>query len=508
MLSSACAHQQERQGFFDQLAEERLEPGTSLEYLVGVSSSVDQRDGRTSAPRSRRGSVAGTLAFGRRRESSSSGGASRPSTTTRTSLRGAFELASAPPRVVSSDEEDASEAQQDGTLPEFSPKSHFDEPRIVTSLVKAVAALPAEATGTLCALSLVSRAYRPAAQAALFSRVRIRSTDQLTRFENSLLVGNDALGSTVEHLVLHAREPSRRRREETLTSARRVLEALPNLVELDEDLFVGDWDLPDLASYVLSPTSACRGLRVFRSASAWWELGAVHELFVLEPRLELVDLGGAVVDREWASARLLGSRSFPALRLRQLRVAQVLHEDTLAVLLASTGGDHSQLESLNLGFQSIDKETPRESIVSAFRHVRVKLVHLRVHAPTDGGDDLVGFIDDILDELPALRSLEWEEESGACRTAMASSHVLERLPPSLCTLRAGSLVSLSTGKTVSALENAPTQLPPTLVDIDLNWAQGRGDERGREPWYRERHIPRIRAAAARRGIRSKLSKGG
>lgn len=36
MLSSACAHQQERQGFFDQLAEERLEPGTSLEYLVGV----------------------------------------------------------------------------------------------------------------------------------------------------------------------------------------------------------------------------------------------------------------------------------------------------------------------------------------------------------------------------------------------------------------------------------------------------------------------------------------
>lgn len=379
---------------------------------------------------------------------------------------------------------------------------------MVTSLVKAVAALPAEATGTLCALSLVSRAYRPAAQAALFSRVRIRSTDQLTRFENSLLVGNDALGSTVEHLVLHAREPSRRRREETLTSARRVLEALPNLVELDEDLFVGDWDLPDLASYVLSPTSACRGLRVFRSASAWWELGAVHELFVLEPRLELVDLGGAVVDREWASARLLGSRSFPALRLRQLRVAQVLHEDTLAVLLASTGGDHSQLESLNLGFQSIDKETPRESIVSAFRHVRVKLVHLRVHAPTDGGDDLVGFIDDILDELPALRSLEWEEESGACRTAMASSHVLERLPPSLCTLRAGSLVSLSTGKTVSALENAPTQLSPSLVDIDLNWAQGRGDERGREPWYRERHIPRIRAAAARRGIRSKLSKGG
>ncbi|GAA6026413.1 hypothetical protein JCM8202_005060 [Rhodotorula sphaerocarpa] len=105
----------ERQSFFDQLAEERLEPGTSLEYLVGVF-------------------LLRTLAFGRRRESSSSGGASRPSTTTRTSLRGAFELASAPPRVVRSDEEDASEAQQDGTLPEFSPKSHFDEPRIVTSL--------------------------------------------------------------------------------------------------------------------------------------------------------------------------------------------------------------------------------------------------------------------------------------------------------------------------------------------------------------------------------------
>lgn len=224
-----------------------------------------------------------------------------------------------------------------------------------------------------------------------------------------------------------------------------------------------------------------------------------------QSELEVIDVGGAIVDREWAGARLSEEAIKPSSRLRQLCVSQILHEDTLGVLLRVCGGPEGRLTDVALGFQSIDRDTPRASITAAFRSVRDTVRQLTISAPLEATEDLSGFLDEVVAELPALEVLEWNEGAGSLRVPIASSRFLDHLPRTLKELRGRSLVSLSTSKVLAWLES--DELGSDLKRIDLDWANGRGDEEGREPWYRERHIARIQDAAEHVGIECRLSKG-
>ena len=416
--------------------------------------------------------------------------------------RRAFDLASAPPQ--SDDEEEDVEHTDFATL-HRAPASLRGE-RVTAAIVAAASSLSAsERIDLLTSLALVSREYRQVAQAELFRDIRLTKTSQLDLLV-PVLKNKATLASAVKALSLRGVGPGKRSRSEFLDQVRRLLAPLHNLESLDEDLSIPDWDIVDYKEndYILSPTSRCR-LKTFKSASAWWEISALHALLTDQRELESVVIGGAVVDREWAATKLMTLAS-PAKKLKRLEVAQVLHEDTLLVLLTATGGREGSLRELDLGFQSIDEETPRASIVAAFRSAGQGLRQLTLHAPSQvSGGDLAGFLDEIVAELPQLESIEWSENStSAPRIPLASPRFLEHLPTNLRRLQAHSLVSLSTSKVLAMLEE-PEKVP-SLAELEIEWATGRGDERGREPWYRERHIARIEDAAAELGIACRVGK--
>ncbi|GAA5869401.1 hypothetical protein JCM3774_001444 [Rhodotorula dairenensis] len=415
--------------------------------------------------------------------------------------RRAFELASAPPH--SGDEDDEVEEGNVGTVRRRRPSLSGE--RIVTAIISAVSThAPSERLALLRSLALVSRTYRQAAQTELFRDIRLTEISQLDRIL-PVLEKSATLSATVQALGLSGLKGSSRRT--LVDTIRRLLVLLVNLESLDEDLAIPDWDIADYKAedYILSPSVPFR-LTTFRSGSAWWEISAVQEFFADQSRLESVTFGGAVVDREWAGTKLLAQDVAPSAKnLKRLKVAQVLHEDTLSVLLAATGRQNSKLYQLDIGFQSIDEDTPRSGIVSACRLVASTLKHLSLHAPDQVSSDLTGFLDEIVAELPQLETLEWSEQSETARIPLASARFLEHhLPATLRRLRARSLVSLSTGKVLTMLEHP--EVVPSLAELDIKWANGRGDERGREPWYRERHLARIQNTAADLGIVCQVGK--
>jgi hypothetical protein len=418
------------------------------------------------------------------------------------SSRRAFDLASAPPQ---SDDEEEDAENADLTTIHRAPTA-LGEKGIVKAIVAAASAQSgSERLDLLRSLALVSQEYRQAAQAELFRNTCLTKSRQLDLLV-PVLEKNATLASAVKALSLSGLGPGKGSRSEFLDQIRRLLAPLHNLESFDEDLSIPDWDIVDYKGndYILSPTSRCR-LKFFRSASAWWEILALHALLTEQRELESVVIGGAVVDREWAATELMTLGS-PAKNLKRLEVAQVLHEDTLLVLLMATGGKEGSLCELDLGFQSIDEETPRASIVSAFRSAGQGLRQLTLHAPAQvSGGDLTGFLDEIVAELPQLESIEWSENStSAARIPLASARFLEHLPTNLRRLKARSLVSLSTSKVLAMLEEPEKVL--SLAELEIEWAAGRGDERGREPWYRERHISRIEDAAAELGIACRVAK--
>lgn len=420
------------------------------------------------------------------------------------SSRRALDLASAPPQ---SDGEDADFQHADFATVRRTPTSLRGK-GVVAAIVAAASAYPgSERLDLERSLALVSQEYRQAAQAELFRNIRLTKSRQLDLLV-PIFEKNATLASAVKTLSLSGLGPGKGSRSGFLDQIRRLLAPLHNLESLDEDLSIPDWDIVDYKEndYILSPTSRCR-LKSFRSASSWWEILALHALLTEQRELESVVIGGAVVDREWAATKLMTQGlASPAKNLKRLEVAQVLHEDTLLVLLTATGGKEGSLWELDLGFQSIDEETPRTSIVSAFRSAGQGLGQLTLHAPSQvSAGDLTGFLDEIVAELPQLESIEWSENStSAARIPLASARFLEHLPTNLRRLKARSLVSLSTSKVLAMLEE-PEKVP-SLAELEIEWGAGRGDERGREPWYRERHIARIEDAAADLGIACRVGK--
>ncbi|GAA6006717.1 uncharacterized protein JCM10292_003468 [Rhodotorula paludigena] len=396
--------------------------------------------------------------------------------------------------------------------------------KVANAVVAAVLQLSdQDATGTLLALSLVSDEYRSAAQAALYKSVKLSTRRRLDLLSRAV-TNNASLSALVHKLNIEPLDqdlPSST--PETLVAPlKALLDRLTHIENLDEDFTTGEWDVRTLTSgkeYPLTVSSPFK-LKQFRSASVWWEVGALFSLVQAQPNLVELVLGGAAMDRDWAGAKLVSSLSSsssssppPARLLESLEVAQVMHEDTLAVLLRAAGGGsaehHSALRSLRVGFQSIgstDDDTPRASIPAALALVGPSLTHLALMAPLKASDDVTGLLDELVAVLPNLEILEWTEATELVPVPLASSKFLSTaLPRRLRVLRARSLVSLSTSRVLALLDD-PEVAAPALKELDVLWANGTGEDAGQEPWYKERHILRIEEAAEEFGIKCRVGK--
>ncbi|TNY17391.1 Proteophosphoglycan ppg4 [Rhodotorula diobovata] len=422
--------------------------------------------------------------------------------------RRALELASAPM------EDD--EARADDVAPVRVPPV-LSGGKIGSVIARAVAQQDvAHGKGGLLALCRVSREYRGAVTPLLYRTVTLASKEQLDRLSRTL-ESNPSLGGLVDALVIHpldAHLPSPAP-ESLIPPLKALLDRLPSLTSLDEDFTVGDWDVGDLSNghdYPLTVASPVRGLVRFRSAKSWWEIGALWSLLQSQPNLVELCLGGAAMDRDWVGTKLLAALSppspggtvAPARHLESLEVAQVMHEDTLAVLLRATGASSShsssststagRLKSVRLGFQCVgntDDDTPRASIPAALALVGSTVTHLALTAPSKASDDPLGLLDDVVAVLPRLEVLEWSEATDLAPVPLATPKLLARLPSSLQVLRARSLVSLSTSVVLSFLHD---DAPRALRVVD-------------ESWYKARHVPRIEDTAAELGIECCVGKG-
>ncbi|GAA5946509.1 hypothetical protein JCM10213_002060 [Rhodosporidiobolus nylandii] len=444
----------------------------------------------------------------RARARSFGGGPARSRSGRSEDARRALDMASAPPEP---------EDEEDERFVRAPPKPKEPVRLDGEKVARAVAA--AADSQTLLALARVSKLYNRAANGVLYSAITVASTSQLEKL-NSTLDAHPSLGELAMSLTilpLDAASPAPSP-DTLIPPLQRLLSHLPNLISLDEDFTSADWDVRSLLSgedypLALAGGGGPRKLRRFRSARCWWEIGALFQLFTSQPELKELVLGGAAMDRDWEGQKLLSSLSStstapPAKNLESLEAAQVMHEDTLAVLLRAAGGPSSALRSLRIGFQSIgssDDDTPRASIPSALALVGSTLSHLSITAPQKGSDDTTGLLDECLAVLPQLEVLEFSESTELLPAPIGSSKTLSSLPKALRILRGRSVVSISTSRVLAMLDEP--EAIPRLQEVDFVWAEGAGEELGKEPWFKERHVARIEEAGEELGIRCRVKKG-
>ncbi|GAA5872580.1 hypothetical protein JCM1840_004843 [Sporobolomyces johnsonii] len=443
---------------------------------------------------------------GRSKTRSFGGGASRVRHGRSEEARRALDMASAPP----SDD------------PEERIKASVNLPPALSGerVVKAIAFAAANDKALLLSLARMSKGYNKVVTPLLYSTVTVSNLPQLEKL-NTSLDSNPSLGSFVTSLTITPLDASIpvSSAGDLVPPLRRLVSRLPNLTALDEDFTITEWDVRTLSGedYPLAVSSPSKQLARLRSAQCWWEIGALHQLLLSQPQLQELVLGGAAMDRDWDGVKLKASLSAqpasqaPARNLTSLEIAQVMHEDTLAVLLLATGGSSSsQLRTLRIGFQSIgasDDDTPRASIPAALELVGSALTHLALSAPRKGGsDDTAGLLDECLAVLPSLEILEFSESTELLPAPLGSSQTLKLLPKTLKILRARGLVSVSTSRVLNMLDD-PDSIP-VLEELDVVWAKGTGGgEDGKEPWWKERHIKKIEEACEEYGIRCRVGKG-
>lgn len=429
--------------------------------------------------------------------------------------RKALEMASAPPSAI---EEDFGRDRQNITR---SYETKRGPPVLSgTKIAKAVAEAARAIGGTalLGALATVSKDYNEASKHALYRYIVV---DSLRRLEllNRTVDSAPSLGELVKSLEIRPLDGNKSSvtPESLIKPLRQLISHLPNLVSLDEDFTTGEWDVRTLTGqdYPLTTSSPSRNLVFFRSAKNWWEVGALYSLLQSQPHLKEIVIGGAAMDREWQGSKLLSTlskqplSSAPARNLESLQISEVMHEDTLPLLLRATGGAEGKLQSLRIGFQSIgstDDDTPRASIAPALANVGSTLTHLAITAPTKSSDDTTGLVDELVAVLPRLEILEWSEGTDVRPVPLGSPRLLTHLPKTIRILRARSLISVSTGKVLAFLDEVE-QGGFKLQELDVQWARGTGPDEGNEPWYKERHIGRIEDAAADLRVNCRIGKG-
>lgn len=365
-----------------------------------------------------------------------------------------------------------------------------------------------EGVATVARMGLVSTEVKKAINPVLYGTLVVKSINTATTLDRSL-VANPSLGNLVRQVQLDPLPSSTA--ADLLPPLRSLLSHCTSLDTLIEDFTKSDWDVTTLATDYLLPHSPSSPPHItsLTSTRCWWELTSIISLLTLQqPSLTSLTLLGAAMDRDWAGSALLAKPPLsPPSRLRELEISQVMHEDTLAVLLRST----PELKTLKITFQQIgptDDDTPRKSIPLAMKHVGSSLTHLAIRAPSKEGEDTTGLLDEIVAQLPKLEVLEFEETflpASSTRIPLASPHFLLSLPPSLRILRGRGILSFGSARLLDVLEE-PEKVP-VLEMLDLRWAvgnEGEGSVKG-EVW-KERHKGRIEEGCAELGIRCEVGK--
>jgi len=193
--------------------------------------------------------------------------------------------------------------------------------------------------GTKANLVQVSRKYYKIVKPILYSFITVSSHHQVVEldqlFETKPHLAEIVTSLTV--LPLDDNDDDATDISSLLDSLRSLVTQLPNLKNLDEDFTKSDWDVISCRHGYFLDASTTSKLRSFTSRRSWWEIGALHELLSCQPSLTNVVLGGAAMDRDWEGSKLkaslLASQQTVESSVRSLSVSQIMHEDTLSVLL-------------------------------------------------------------------------------------------------------------------------------------------------------------------------------
>jgi len=384
--------------------------------------------------------------------------------------------------------------------------------KIVLDQVKIMKVIARESDlATQTTLSQVSKSYENIARPLLYSSITITSLEQVDKLVSSI-ESNPSLGELVTSLKLTPLDTdSSDSPSSILPSLQMLLSLLPNLINFNEDFTSSEWDVQILSrDYPLTSSASTRQLTTFSSKRCWWEIGAINEFLLSQPKLTSLVFGGATMDRDWEGTKfksLLLSSPRKDSSIQSLSIAQIMHEDTLAVLLLLS----PQLKSLSIGFQSLgpsDDDTPLSSIPPALKPVSSTLTHLTLIAPPNPSssrvsEDTSTLLDDLLPFLHTLESLSFQETLHPLPIPIATSQTFLSLPPTLKSLKVRQLFSVSTGDVLRMLDN-PESIP-VLEEMDLEWAEAREGEK--EDWWKERHSIRIREACREFGIKCEAGKG-
>ncbi|GAA5820301.1 hypothetical protein JCM10212_005863 [Sporobolomyces blumeae] len=380
-------------------------------------------------------------------------------------------------------------------------------------------------------LARVSHTYRDFVRAALYRSITITSLSQLDSLDETIS-SSSSLAKLVVSLRVEPLDTSSTSPSFVVSSLRRFVSNLPSLSTFEEDFTASEWDIQSVAGsstdYPLTVSDAAKALEVLSSKRCWWEITAINDLVFSQPHLRKLALGGAAMDRDWEGPKLkaaLLSSPRRDVRVESLQVAQVMHEDTLAVLLLLS--KNPKFRTLRIGFQSIgssDDDTPLASIPRAIEYVSSTLTTLVLVAPKSTSkvsEDTSTLFDECLPLLPHLEHLAFQETLEPIPIPLCSSETFSRstMPTTLKSLTVRGLFSISTGRFFSWIDDADAI--PVLEEIDVEWAQAgstrpdssnsytgtEGSGRGDVEWYKARQVDKIRSACDEYGIKSRLSKG-
>ncbi|GAA6018968.1 hypothetical protein JCM11491_005697 [Sporobolomyces phaffii] len=437
--------------------------------------------------------------------------------------RKALDLASAPPE--SSDDDIGRRDRRHARVSREKRVVRLDGRRVIETI-----AHESDQAGK-ARLVAVSRGYRSVVEPLLYSTITIKSVPQAMRLVETL-EAKPRLAELTTSLVIVPLDSNSSRSGPSILIApvRRLVALLPNLAQFDEDFTKSDWDVtkisPASTEYPLLSDGPSTALESFTSKRCWWEIGAIHDLFVSQPRLAHVVFGGAAMDRDWEGSKLKASlqsssssRDRNPSRVESLTVAQVMHEETLSVLLHLSA--NPRFRSLSVSFQSIgpsDDDTPLSSIPLAIKLVSASLTHLTVVAPATASsfrvtEDTSTLLEDVLALVPHLTHLSFQEtppssaNGGGLAVPIVTAHALTRrvLPSGLKVLRARRVFSVSNRDVLSMLDDP--EAISVLEELDFEWAATISDDAAGKHGWNEREADEIRRACEQYGIVCDVSQG-
>lgn len=307
--------------------------------------------------------------------------------------------------------------------------------------------------GTVAALTVVSRQAFEAVVSMLYKHVTIPSTKSLSDFTRTLTTARAKTVLTLTIAPLQGSPGSH------IAALSRLLSLLPALETLVEFWPSEDWDVVTRDDY---PALDNCQLSSLVSRKGWFEIGALVSILSTQRSLRRLVLGGALVDREWQGAQLRSLADLPTIStLTSIDIAQIIHDDTLVVLLRLC----PNLVSLKIGLQSVgstDDDTSQTSIVEALKTVKSCLRHLTLRTPTRSSAETRGLLDACISFL-SLESLTIDERVVEPSThrehaALASNKVLLALPSRLRELEGFDVVSFGP-KDVLLMLSRPDLIP-------------------------------------------------